>query len=58
MLPLTIATILSLFGAAASQFVTPPKNLTHVVGYANYTVRYKQVPPGICELRTDLKSYA
>lgn len=58
MLPLTIATILLLFGAAASQFVTPPTNLTHVVGYANYTVRYKQVPPGICELRTDLKSYA
>lgn len=50
--------LLSLFGATVSQFVSPPTNLTIATGYAGFKVRYKQVPPGICEQRPDLKSYA
>ncbi|CAD6594526.1 MAG: hypothetical protein ASARMPREDX12_009293 [Alectoria sarmentosa] len=54
----TVAITLSLFGAAVSQFLSPPTNLTTTTGYAGFQVRYKQVPPGICEQRADLKSYA
>ena len=43
---------------AFSQFVSPPSNLTTKVGNANITVRYKEVPPGICEQDPDVKSYA
>ncbi|KIX05720.1 uncharacterized protein Z518_03692 [Rhinocladiella mackenziei CBS 650.93] len=41
-----------------SQFVSPPTNLTTKEGYANITVRYKSVPPGICEQDPDVKSFA
>ena len=54
----TVAIVFSLFGATVSQFVLSPTNLTTTVGYAGFKVRYKQVPPGICEQRSDLKSYA
>ncbi|KAM3535662.1 hypothetical protein MY4038_001141 [Beauveria bassiana] len=44
----------------AAQFVTPPKSdtFTNVTGYANVPVRYKQVPPGICEMNPSVKSYS
>ena len=58
MLLLTVAINLLLFRATVSQFVSPPTNLTIATGYAGYQVRYKQVPPGVCEQRLDLKSYA
>ena len=48
----------ALLGGVVSQFVSPPTNLTTTTGYAGFQVRYKQVPPGICEQRPDLKSYA
>ena len=54
----TVAITCSLFGAAVSQFVSPPQNLTTAMGYAGFKVRYQQVPSGICEQRADLKSYA
>ncbi|KAF6219848.1 hypothetical protein HO133_003673 [Letharia lupina] len=54
----TVAITFSLFGATLSQFVSPPTDLTTATGYAGFKVRYKQVPPGICEQRSDLKSYA
>ena len=58
MLALTMVINLSLFAAAVSQFVSSPTDLTTSIGYAGFKVRYKQVPPGICEQRPDLKSYA
>lgn len=52
--------ILLCLGATVSfgQFVRFPKDLTTKKGYAGYTVRYKEVPPGICELDPKVKSYA
>ena len=44
-------------GAAFSQFLSPPADLTSVHSHpAGYQVRYKVVPPGICEQRDDIKS--
>lgn len=53
-----VATILLYLGAVISQFVSPPSNLTNAIGFAGFHVRYKEVPPGICEQRPDIKSYA
>ncbi|KAK3076840.1 hypothetical protein LTS18_011862, partial [Coniosporium uncinatum] len=39
-------------------FVKPPANLTTAKGYAGIDVRYKQVPPGICEQDPNVKSYS
>lgn len=49
---------LILLPLAASQFVSVPTNLTETEGYYNQTVRYKEVPDGICELTPGVKSYS
>ena len=41
-----------------SQFVPAPTNLQTKQGYAGISVRYKEVPTGICELDPNVKSYA
>ena len=42
---------------AFSQFLSPPAPLTSVLpNPGTYIVRYKEVPPGICEQRDDIKS--
>lgn len=51
-------TALLLLPLAASQFVSAPTNLTETEGYYNQTVRYKEVPDGICELTPGVKSYS
>jgi carboxypeptidase C (cathepsin A) len=38
--------------------VKPPTDLITKTGYAGVNVRYKQVPPGICELDPNVKSYS
>jgi len=43
---------------ASAQFVPAPTELISTTGYAGVPVRYKQVPPGICELDPDVKSYS
>ena len=44
-------------GSAVSQYLAPPTDLTSITSQpGNYKVRYKQVPPGICEQRDDIKS--
>ena len=44
-------------GPASSQFLSPPTDLTSVDSHpTKYQVRYKEVPPGICEQRDDIKS--
>lgn len=43
---------------ASAQFVSPPTGLTQKTGYANIPVRYKQVPAGICELNSTVKSFS
>jgi hypothetical protein len=43
---------------ANAQFVPAPTDLISTTGYAGVPVRYKQVPPGICELDYDVKSYS
>ena len=50
--------VLALCHLAFAQFVTPPTGLKSAKGYANVTVRYKQVPSGICELDPKVKSYS
>ena len=42
---------------AFSQFLSPPTDLTNAFSHpVAYQVRYKEVPPGICEQRGDIKS--
>ena len=41
-----------------SQFLSPPASLTMAGTFDGYTVRTKEVPPGICEQRGDLKSFS
>ncbi|KAI2637570.1 Alpha/Beta hydrolase protein [Xylaria nigripes] len=43
---------------ATAQFVTAPTDLKQVMGHAGVTVRYKEVPTGICELDPNVKSYS
>jgi hypothetical protein len=54
--------VFALVGCTASlvsaQFVKTPTNFTKKTGHAGVQVRYKEVPPGICELREDVKSFA
>ncbi|CAI6317170.1 unnamed protein product [Periconia digitata] len=59
-MPSLFNTLLFTLGATTTlaQFVTPPTNLTTKVGHANVTLRYKAVPPGICELSPLYKSYS
>lgn len=50
---------LALFAASAvAQFVPAPTDLISAKGYAGFNVRYKQVPPGICEQDPNVKSYS
>lgn len=41
-----------------AQFVPAPTDLTTVTGYLNQTIRYKEVPCGICETIPGVKSYS
>jgi hypothetical protein len=44
--------------SAMAQFVPAPTDLIQKEGYANISVRYKEVPAGICELDPNVKSYS
>lgn len=41
-----------------AQFVPPPTDLITKEGHAGIKVRYKEVPPGICEQDSNVKSYS
>ncbi|KAE9993341.1 hypothetical protein EG327_005535 [Venturia inaequalis] len=41
-----------------AQFIPAPTDLIQAKGYANISVRYKEVPTGICELDPNVKSYS
>ncbi|WFC99569.1 carboxypeptidase D [Malassezia yamatoensis] len=60
LVPGLIAAYLATIGVvlAKNGFVATPKNFTTERGHANTTVRFKQVPNGICETRQDVKSYS
>jgi len=47
-----------LLAVVCAQFVTPPSNLKTAEGYAGVSVRYTEVPAGICELDPDVKSFS
>lgn len=51
------ALFLALAAEVACQFVPAPTDLTTKKGYAGYSVRYKQVANGICELDPSVKSF-
>lgn len=53
-----IAAAAALLPAAIAQFVPAPTDLISKIGYANYTVRYKEVPSGICETTPGVASYS
>lgn len=53
---LVVAPLLA--AGALGQFVPAPKDLITKKGYADISVRYKEVPAGICELNPDVKSYS
>ena len=42
--------------STAAQFVPAPTDLIEKLGYANISVRYKEVPTGICEVNTQRNS--
>lgn len=44
--------------AVTAQFVPAPTNFTTATGHANVSLRYNEVPTGICELDPSVKSYA
>lgn len=54
--PLIAATAFAV--SAAAQFVAPPTDLKTAQGYAGVSVRYKEVPAGICETTPGVKSYS
>ena len=43
---------------STTQFVSPPTDLVEKKGASGVTVRYKQVPTGICELNLNVKSFS
>lgn len=53
----TIASLV-LLPLTYSQFVPAPTDLIEKQGHYNQTVRYKEVPEGICELTPGVKSYS
>jgi carboxypeptidase C (cathepsin A) len=46
------------FQHVTAQFVPAPQDLKTKMGFANVSVRYKEVPNGICELNPNVKSYS
>jgi hypothetical protein len=52
------ATLLYAITPAVAQFVPAPQDLISTEGYAGYHVRYKEVPPSICETTEGVKSYS
>jgi carboxypeptidase C (cathepsin A) len=54
----SLALGLALAGPLFAQFVPAPADLISKLGYANITVRYKEVPAGICEMDPNVKSYS
>lgn len=53
-----LARLSVLVPVAVAQFVAPPITLETLPGYADVNVRFKQVPPGICEQDPSVRSYA
>lgn len=53
-----LALACSILPSTLAQFVPAPTDLTTKKGYYDLTVRYKQVPEGICELTPDTKSFS
>ena len=53
-----LAALVLAFHLVSAQFVKTPTNFTTKKGYAGVQVRYKEVPPGICELDPNVKSYS
>jgi hypothetical protein len=47
---LTRSAVALLVTSVAAQFVPAPTDLIEKLGYANISVRYKEVPTGICEV--------
>src|SRR5271169_4495027 len=41
-----------------AQFVPAPTDLINITGFANISVRYKEVPTGICEQNPNIKSFS
>jgi carboxypeptidase C (cathepsin A) len=50
--------LLLLISCISAQFVPPPTDLQTVQGAGGVTVRFKQVPNGICETNPNVKSFA
>jgi carboxypeptidase C (cathepsin A) len=54
------AALAALLSSASAQsgFIPAPTDLINATGYAGITVRYKQVPTGICEMNPNVKSFS
>ena len=57
-MPSCVAAFLLTIAPVMAQFVSAPTDLISAMGYANISVRYKQVPSGICELNPNVQSIA
>ncbi|KAI4112348.1 MAG: hypothetical protein LQ338_008322, partial [Usnochroma carphineum] len=59
MLTLELLLVCSVFlPSIFTQFVPAPSDLITTKGFANLTVRYKEVPSGTCEVDPNVKSYS
>ncbi|KAI9759042.1 MAG: hypothetical protein M4579_002631 [Chaenotheca gracillima] len=56
--PVVATAAFALLPAVLGQFVPAPTDLKTATGYANISVRYKEVETGICELDPNVKSYS
>lgn len=54
----SIVSLLALVVSSVAQFVLAPTDLSTKLGYAGVSVRYKEVPAGICELDPNVKSFS
>ncbi|KAK5131352.1 hypothetical protein LTR08_001018 [Meristemomyces frigidus] len=53
-----VSALAVLLSTASAQFVPAPTDLTSTKGFLDLSVRYKEVPEGICELTPGVKSYS
>jgi carboxypeptidase C (cathepsin A) len=53
-----LVTLLCAIAPIVAQFVPAPQDLISTDGYAGYQVRYKEVPPSICETTEGVRSYS
>jgi hypothetical protein len=58
MVRIAVMALVACGAAVDAQFVPAPTDLIEKMGYYNVSIRYKEVPTGICETTPGVKSYS